>query len=196
MELFYHELLKKKIKMGSQKRVLNKEQYNKWVYRMVRECNKVTNLHPQDVYDILNSTYSNIHIENLNGFCLSYDRQQRKIAIVNVKSGKKGWSKCLKYDFDNYNANIALAIAWARYCKNDIPICEETLTRKQIKSLKSGTILYDTISGLKMKFVGIDPMNDENIIVWVFQDESRCSLESIVPYEDRYSFEIKRLFEK
>ena len=174
------------------KNIISKGKYEKWIRRMTHNCHKVSGFVSEDVTCLYVGLDKSFAYRVQRGFILSVNNGV--LRIYNSRTGSYGWSK--KSKKDKWDSRIALAIAWARYCKNEIPMCEERLTKDQIKGFKVGDIIYDTIAGMKMKFVGIDPMNGENIIVWVIQDENRASLESIYPEDGRYSSQCQSLFTK
>lgn len=213
MEQFYHELIKKKIKDGKAKRVLNKEQYDKWIYKMIRDCIRNTGIHDGAIKDLASHPYVEQEKRMFWNMKVIYTNKRQRgnvldhhqfmvyisedgnyLRITNVINGKSGYSK--KNTGDKFDAKIALAIAWARYCKNDIPICRTYITKEHLRNLSAGTVFYDTISGTKMKFVGTDPMNDINIIVWIIEDENRASLASIYPEDNKFSTKLNSLFTK
>lgn len=194
---------------------VSKIEFDEWVSKMIRDCMHNTGIHDDAIKEIASYPYVEQHKRlfwNMNfiytskgqkgtalehhQFMVYISEDGNYLRITNVINGKSGYSK--KNTGDKFDAKIALAIAWARYCKNDIPIQENTLTMDQFKNLKSGTIIYDTLCGTKMKVVGVDPMNNENMIVWTFDecDGSRCHLESIFPQEGKYIFECKSLFRR
>lgn len=89
--------------------------------------------------------------------------------IINLRNGKCGWSK-MPYFAPKFDGKIALAVAYARYCKNEIPKVKKNL--KQILSfnnIEPGTELYFyRESNFKtVKFIAVDPDEPSTIILKV-----------------------------
>lgn len=153
-------------------------QFDNWKTRILNDCKKVSGIEPCDldflfhypvnisavergirVVDSLSVIYKNGYIISLNG---------NKLTIFNTKTRKSGYSKKSLYE-SSFNYETALAIAWARYCKNEIPIVKDFITEDNIQSIQNGTIIRDVFSNKNQEyiFIGNYPY-DLNSIVVVF----------------------------
>lgn len=99
-----------------------------------------------------------------NGYTISLNGN--KLTIFNTKTGKSGYSKKSIYE-PSFNYETALAIAWARYCKNEIPIVKDFITEDNIQSIQNGTIIQDAYSDNRPEyiFIGNYPYDLNSIIV-------------------------------
>ena len=89
--------------------------------------------------------------------------------IINLKNGKCGWSK-MPYFAPKFDGKVALAVAYARYCKNEVPKVKKNIkTIISFNNVEPGTELYYTgKSDFKtIKFISIDPDEPSNIILKV-----------------------------
>lgn len=89
--------------------------------------------------------------------------------IINLKNGKSGWSK-MPYFAPEFDGKVALAVAYARYCKNEVPKVKKNLkTIISFTNIEPGTELYcRTKSNFKtVKFIAVDPDEPSNIILKV-----------------------------
>ncbi|MBO7212290.1 MAG: hypothetical protein J6V44_14990 [Methanobrevibacter sp.] len=111
--------------------VISKEKFNIWVDRILDNCYKVTGITFKDVENVHGSfltkgllsseEFSDLYDDPYEKFgkFLIVMKNHDNLRIINIINGKSGYSKRNVGDF--FDAKIALAVAWARYCKNPIP---------------------------------------------------------------------------
>lgn len=100
-------------------KMYERQRFDEWV---IGHYNQATNLRKVPIFhhnsmcglDIsrkenLFKTSIQIHIYNL----------EHKVVILNTRNGRCGISKC--HDNDCFSTEIGIAIAWARYCNEEIP---------------------------------------------------------------------------
>lgn len=152
-------------------------QFDNWKTRILNDCKKVSGIEPCDL-DFLFNYPVNIPVTvrgvtvvdpvpaviYKNGYVISMNRS--KLRIFNVTTGKSGYAKESLYE-PSFNYETALAIAWARYCKNEIPIVKDFITEDNIQSIQNGTIIQDVYSDNRPEyiFIGNYPYDLNSIIV-------------------------------
>ena len=191
------------------KKEVSDEYFMDWVQRMIEDCKKVTNIIPGDVLDLteypdvgmgakiiretgfVTSAYgydadlssgTNMRRNQYNIF-LSYDRSYFR--ITNIVNGKSGYSK--KLQNDSFDARIALAVAWARYCKNPIPRTKDYLNKIQFLDLENGNIFYSK-NGQKFIVIGIEPQTKDMMVVYREKDKNLKEIVTIPYIPKTYSF--------
>ena len=119
--------------------VICKEKFNIWVDRILDNCYKVTGITSKDVEDIHGSfltksilsdeEFSELYDEPYEKFgkFLMVMKNHDNLRIINIINGKSGYSKRNVGDF--FDPKVALAVAWARYCKNPIPGQKDTFKK-------------------------------------------------------------------
>jgi hypothetical protein len=112
-------------------KVICKIKFDIWVDRILDNCYKVTGITFKDVKNIHGSFLTKAILSD-EEFSELYDipckkfgkflivmRNHDTLRIINITNGKSGYSKRNVGDF--FDPKVALAVAWARYCKNPIP---------------------------------------------------------------------------
>lgn len=172
------------------------EQFSRWVDRLYNECVKVTKFTCEDV-DYLYYTKIGCFRKQPNLLCEFVDIQHNKLTgtctkflsdfiitlkggyfrIINLRNGKSGWSK-MAYCEPEFDAKVALAVAFARYYKNEIPKVEKLNRITDFEKVKFGTeIFYSGISSWRtIKFISIDPDDSSQIILKVTYNDGECKL--------------------
>lgn len=105
--------------------------------------------------------------------------------------------KCTKGEI-SFNYRTALAIAWARYCKDEIPRVKVSLNTENMKNIVYGTVIVDTETGSEYIVVGQHPYSKKTIVVFdktkfsVNKDRNKLEPKTITlpdpddAYSDRY----------
>ena len=152
-------------------------QFDNWKTRILNDCKKVSGIEPCDLdflfhYPVnISAVERGIRVVNTvpaviykNGYVISVNCS--KLRIFNITTGKSGYSKKSIYE-PSFNYETALAIAWARYCKNEIPKLMKFITEDNIQSIQNGTIIRDVYEANKPEyiFVGNYPYDINSIIV-------------------------------
>ena len=151
-------------------------QFDNWKTRILNDCKKVSGIETCDLdfifhYPVnMSATERGIRVVNShsviykNGYIISLNGN--KLTIFNTKTGKSGYSKKSICE-PSFNYETALAVAWARYCKNEIPKLMEYITEDNIQSIQNGTIIRDVYSDNKPEyiFIGNYPYDLNSIIV-------------------------------
>ena len=172
------------------------EQFNEWVDRLYNECVKVTKFTCEDV-EYLYYTEIGCFRKQPNLLYEFVDTQQGKLTgtcskflsdfiitfnngyfrLINLKNGKSGWSK-KSYCEPKFDSKVALAVAFARYCKNEIPKVEKLNRIINFEKIKSGTEIFysGTSSWRTVKFISIDPDDPSQIILKVTYTDGTCKL--------------------
>lgn len=116
--------------------VICKVKFNIWISRILDNCYKVTGITSKDVENLHGSFLTKALLSD-EEFSELYDipckkfgkflivmRNHDNLRIINITNGKSGYSKRNVGDF--FDPKVALAVAWARYCKNPIPMENDT----------------------------------------------------------------------
>lgn len=135
-------------------RYISVVQYHNWLNRMYTNC---------PLNDIAAITAHTLGYFRRNDYMVTYNNKQSILRIINTKTGKVGWSK--KNKRDEFNSKIALAIAWARYCKYNIPKVHNCLSLETFANMKSGTPVHDTYFNDDYRFVGINPVFNNQVVL-------------------------------
>lgn len=141
--------------------------YNKWLDRIYNDCP----IHK----DIACTAYTLGYCKRDN-YIVIWNNKNATLRIVNLKTGKTGWSKLNKKD--RFNSKIALAIAWARYCKYDIPKQYDFITIDSFTTMKSGTSILDTYFNDEYIFVGMNPVFHNQVVVMPSKTETQTFMSS------------------
>lgn len=177
--------------------VICKEKFNIWVDRILDNCYKVTGITSKDVEDIHGSflaktllsreEFSELYKEPYEKFgkFLIVMKNHDNLRIINITNGKSGYSKRNVGDF--FDAKIALAVAWARYCKNTIPKLKTYFTKKQFLDLENGNVFYSK-SGQKFIVIGIEPQTKDMMVVYREKDKNLKEIVTIPYIKETYSF--------
>ena len=167
---------------------LSQKDYDDWIERMYNDCKKVTGFGEEEAeYVYYPTIISNPELEfgicRFNSttrnspdktvirkgdfilckldFCMDF-------RIINIRNGKTGWSRKSVWEC-NFIGKVALAIAWSRYCKCEIPRLRQYVTLDNFKNIGNGTILeYDGDSCFeRVVFIGADPEVPNEMILKV-----------------------------
>lgn len=158
-----------------------------WVNRMYQECKRVTGICAEAV-ETLNDKSIGCFRELPYGYMEFTDTLKNKgvdtfrkndyiitfrsdFKIINLKNGKCGWSR-MPYFTPKFDGKVALAVAWARYCKCEVPKVETVKRIVDFSKVKSGTeIFFSGKSEFRtVKFISIDPDDCSAIILKVTYD--------------------------
>ena len=189
------------------------KQFEYWVERMLSECTRVSGVEASDLeflfhYPIsMSATDRNVkvikkavdkaNVISCGEYILSLSADRKKFRITNPISGKTGYSKMHKGEIA-FNYRTALAIAWARYCKDEIPMVKVSLNTETMKNIVYGTVIVDTETGSEYIFVGQHPYSRKTIVVFdktkfsVNKDRNKLEPKTITlpdpddAYSDRY----------
>lgn len=112
--------------------------FNQWARREYRECLKVTD--SSDKFQFL-------HYKN-------------KDYIINLDNGRMGVAQCHKDD--KYDAVIAIAVAWAHYKGEEVPVSYKPVA---LKNLKPQDVYYSINSSNETKEYRLIGHLTENVIV-------------------------------
>lgn len=178
--------------------VISKEKFNVWVDRTLDNCYKVTGITSTDVDNVLGSFLAKGLLSS-EEFSDLYDTPYMKFGnfliamrnpdsfrITNITNGKSGCSKRNAGDF--FDSEIALAVAWARYCKNPIPRVIHYFTKQEFLDLENGNVFY-SISGRKFITIGIEPQTKDMMVVYREKDKNLKEIVTISYIENTYSFD-------
>jgi hypothetical protein len=94
-------------------------------------------------------------------FIFSYIRN--KFTISNVANGKFGYAYCHPYEVPDLN--IALGVAWARYCGEEIPKIKKYLTKEEFVNLENGICICDE-DGNNYTVIGKDLISEDCLVVY------------------------------
>lgn len=109
-------------------------------------------------------------------FIFSYIRD--KFTISNVNNGKFGYAYCHPYEVPDLN--IALGVAWTRYCGEEVPKIKKYLTKDEFANLDNGTYIFDE-QGYKFLTIGKDPIFDNSVIAYT-EDTKFTTLDFVENY--------------
>lgn len=142
--------------MSNTKKV-SKIEFDEWVSKMIRDCIHNTGIHDGAIKDLESYPYVEQHKRLFWNMKFIYTSKGQKgtvlehhqfkvyisedgnyLRITNVINGKSGYSK--KNTGDKFDARVALAVAWARYCKNTIPKLKTYFTKEQFLDLENGNV--------------------------------------------------------
>ena len=99
------------MRAGDHMTFMNKEMFNKWVKR---------------------ESAKSIEIERNSSFVyIKVNFVKRIVTVFNIRTGNFGVAKCK--DTDTFSYNVGVAIAWARYCKKDIPVVGTYVSYNELK---------------------------------------------------------------
>ena len=157
---------------------MTKKQFDRWVESHYYDCTKSTGIGNNVIetikYDIRhNNNFTSI---TNKGFTISVTGKKSKtLRITNAKTGKTGYSS-VDTTTETFDIFIGIAIAWARYCSEEIPteIEEDVephyLTIDDFRNMKYGTkirvIGEDGKPSFQYTFVAVHPVW-ENVIIFV-----------------------------
>lgn len=188
----------------SNRKEVSKIKFDEWVSKMIRDCIRNTGIHDNAIKDLTSfpnvdlekRLFWNMHVMYMNGghsgnvlrnhqFMVYISEDGNYLRLTNIANGKSGYSK--KNTFDKFDAKIALAVAWARYCKNTIPKLKTYLTKKQFLDLENGNIFYSK-SGQKFIAIGIEPQTKDMMVVYREKDKNLKEIVTIPYIPETYSF--------
>ncbi|MBO7212291.1 MAG: hypothetical protein J6V44_14995 [Methanobrevibacter sp.] len=184
---------------------VSKIKFDMWVSRMINDCIRNTGIHDRVIKDLasfpdvnyekrllwdMRVMYTNKgHSGNVlihHQFMVYISEDENYLRLTNIVNGKSGYSK--KNTFDKFDAKIALAVAWARYCKNTIPKLKTYLTKEQFLDLENGNIFYSK-NGQKFIAIGIEPQTKDMMVVYREKDKNLKEIVTIPYIKETYSFE-------
>ena len=168
------------------------EQFSWWVDRLYNECVKVTGFTYEDVDylyytkigcirqkpNLLMTISGDTRIDTARkGNCIVTLCEHRDLKIINLRNGKFGWSRQC-YSEPYFDPKVALAVAFARYCKDEIPKVDKIKRIFNFEEVKSGTeIFYSGLGSWRtVKFISIDPDDSSQIILKVTYNDGECKL--------------------
>lgn len=166
---------------------VTEKEFYEWSDRMYKEAVNVTgmtkeiveylyytNIHcvrskPERLYVFNNGLFEETDTCRKGNYIITFCSDSRStFKIINLKNGKCGWSK-MSYYTPKFDGKVALAVAYARYCKNEIPKVKNLKTIISFNNVEPGTELYcHSKSNFKtIKFIAVDPDEPSNIILKV-----------------------------
>jgi hypothetical protein len=191
--------------MSNAKKV-SKIEFDEWVSKMILDCIKNTGIHDGAIKELasfpnveqskrlfwnMNFIYTNKGPKGTvlkhHQFMVYITEDGNYLRITNVINGKSGYSK--KNTGDTFDAKIALAVAWARYCKNTIPKLKTYFTKEQFLDLENGNVFYSK-SGQKFVAIGVEPQTKDMMVVYRERDRNLKEIVTIPYIKDTYSFKI------
>lgn len=189
------------------------KQFEHWVERILNDCKRVSGIEASDLeflfhypisvsatdrnVKVIKKTLDKANVISCGEYILSLSADKKKFRITNPISGKTGYSKMYKGEIA-FNYRTALAIAWARYCKDEIPRVKVSLNTENMKNLTYGTVIVDTETGSEYIVIGQHPYSKKTIVVFdkikfsVKKDRSKIEPKTITlpdpddAYSDRY----------
>lgn len=115
------------------------KEFDEWVDAIYREFNKHSKIRHEDVIRLHNKSSNNI-ISTTDGiYILTYIPNKSKLILINKCNGKSGyarWDESIPF-----NGKIALAVAYARYCKIEIPKVRKYLTTENLSKFNLGSTI-------------------------------------------------------
>lgn len=132
---------------------------NKWFYNFCKSMSLATK--HKDVYASAKDVERNItRFSSVNNFyfgkfVITLNPSKGLVTIFHRETGKIGKAVCRKED--KFDRITGLAIAWARYCNETVPILENI----SVTELKCGDEFFDL--GEKYIFVGKSPIFERYI---------------------------------
>ena len=188
----------------SNRKEVSKTEFDEWVSRMILDCIRNTGIHDDAIKDLasfpnveqtkrlfwnMNFIYTNKeqkgNVLKHHQFTVYITEDGNYLRITNVINGKSGYSK--KNTGDKFDAKIALAVAWARYCKNTIPKRKTYFTKEQFLDLENGNVFYSN-NGQEFTVIGIEPHTKDMMVVYRERDRNLKEIVTIPYIEDMYSF--------
>lgn len=160
------------------------DQFNRWVDRLYNECVKVTGFTYEDVDYLYYTKIGCIRQKPDLLMTISSDSCNTRIdtarkgnyivtvcgvcnlKIINLRNGKFGWSRQC-YTEPCFDPKVALAVAFARYCKDEIPKVEKRNRIIDFEKVKFGTeIFYSGRNTWRtIKFIGFDPDDSAKTLI-------------------------------
>lgn len=135
-------------------RYISVADYDKWLDRIYNDCP----IHKDIAYTAHTLGYC-----KSDNYIVVWDSKKAILRIFNLRTGKTGWSRLNKKD--RFNSKIALALAWARYCKYNIPKVHDFLSLETFANMKCGTHVHDTYFNDDYRFVGINPVFNNQVVL-------------------------------
>lgn len=189
----------------------NTRQFEDWTERVLNNCKKDSGIDPSflDFLFHFNATIStaenNIRIIqkekgkqtiiSKDNWMMSLSKDERIFRLTNAQNGKTGYSK-LNRDDISFNYRTALAVAWTRYCKNEIPKLKKTITSLTINKLKPNDIVRDIFSGGEYAFIGRHPAIPDRIIVCPTFGDNWLDPQVLIVNDEDENLEVVDIVEK
>lgn len=113
-------------------KTLNEMDFNKWVEYKLKDFRRC--LPPMPAKPWIESELSSYYPSYFNGgnFTIIVEKTKGRVTILNTETGHLGIAK--KNSVDDWNVKTGLAIAWAKYKKEEVP--------SLMKSVLSSTLTY------------------------------------------------------
>ena len=188
----------------SNRKEVSKIEFDEWVSETIRDCIRNTGIHDGAIKELasypyvdqdkklfwnINFIYTNKGQEGTvlryHQFMVYISEDGNYLRITNVINGKSGYSK--KNTGDKFDARVALAVAWTRYCKNTIPKLKTYFTKEQFLDLENGNVFYSK-NGQKFIAIGIEPQTKDMMVVYRERDRNLKEIVTIPYIENTYSF--------
>ena len=102
---------------------MTKKQFDKWVESHYYDCTKSTGIGNNVIETIKYDMRHNNNFTSITnkGFTISITGKKSKtLRITNAKTSKTGYSS-VDLTTETFDIFIGIAIAWARYCNEEIP---------------------------------------------------------------------------
>ena len=131
-----------------------------------------------DTYLVPHKSYVANSYKSIFNYPFVFTYVDNKFTISNVKNGKFGYAYCHTYNATDFN--IALGVAWARYCGEEVPKIKKYLTKDEFENLSNGTYIFDE-RGYKFIIIGKDPIFDNSGVAYT-EDMKFVTLDFIENY--------------
>lgn len=144
------------------------KEFNDWVDTIYKEFKKHSKLNPNDVVKLHNHSSDGINTSTSDGvYFLTYIPHKGKLILINRYNGKSGyakWDESIPFD-----GKIALAVAYARYCKIEIPKVRKYLTKENLSRFSLGSTIscYSHLFNdfQEFEYIAPDTKHENRIII-------------------------------
>jgi hypothetical protein len=156
------------------------KEFNDWVDTIYKEFKKHSKLIQEDVVKLYNNSSDGISTTTSDGvYILTYIPDKGKLILINNYNGKSGyarWDESIPF-----NGKIALAVAYARYCKIEIPKVRKYLTQDNVYKIPLGSTIccLSSVFGTEHEFEFIAPDTKHNYRIIIRTDTGRIESAAI-----------------
>lgn len=144
------------------------KEFNDWVDTIYREFKKHSKLVQEDVVKLYNNSSDGIATTTSDGvYILTYIPNEGRLILINKYNGKSGyarWDESIPF-----NSKVALAVAYARYCKIEIPKVRKYLTKENLNTFILGSTIccysYLINDFQEFEYIAPDTKHENRIII-------------------------------
>jgi hypothetical protein len=137
---------------------MNVNEFENWVEKKYHDMMIATSFRLSQITQ-LNLVVDKGMAISRTGFTITFIRKSLTIRICNAYTGKTGKAKC--NISDTFSFKKGLAIAWARYCQDNIP---KVIERFKVypKTLRNGDTFYPSENSTeRYTFIGRNPFDNK-----------------------------------